>query len=162
SLNAQLPAGMHTVGLHRHGALEQWSHALVRRVIVRPSAGPTPLVAGEWLVGTDPGPGRGNPISWDASDTVHWDNALKGQLPARTHTVGLRVRDALGQWSHTLVRHVNVRPSAGPTPLVAGEWFVGTDPGQGQGNPISWDATDTVHWANSLNAQLPAGMHTVG
>jgi hypothetical protein len=115
------------------------------------------VTAGEWFVGTDPGQGQGNPISWDAADTVHWANSLNAQLPAGMHTVGLRVRDALGQWSHTQVRHVNVRPSAGPTPLVATEWFMDEDPGFGQGEPVAFPPTDTL-----LGLDIPVTIDDAG
>jgi len=145
----------------------------------------TRLVAGEYFVGKDPGEGSGHPIRAEDGafgGSVEGQSEVEidlGSLPAGFHRVGVRYRDDAGAWSPVRWTDLEVvdREVKGEKPvdfaekltqLVAGEYFVGKDPGEGSGHPIR--AEDGA-FGGSVEGQseveidlgsLPAGFHRVG
>ena len=102
------------------------------------------VIGGEWFTGADPGHGQATAISFTAGETISFADALTPTLPPGLHAINLRVKDADGQWSHTHARYVHVRRSQAGIELADGEWFTGTDPGFGQGQPFTFDPAATL------------------
>ncbi len=154
------------------------------------SAQVTPLTQAEYFVGADPGPGNGTPLSLPASvpglaRDLGEVTIPVGSLPVGTHAIGVRVRDEQGRWSNPLLRRFTVRdytlaggvnpndPNVGNSftkpfpPLAQAEYFVGTDPGAGNGTSFTLPAS-TPGLARDLAevtipvGALPVGTHTVG
>ncbi len=124
------------------------------------------ISAAEYYIGSDPGVGAGLPISIrDANDLgAALDPFVIGATHGPgTHEIGIRVRDTEGRWSNALIRRITIVPGdyplaggldrdgpadqgmSDPTATsgfgagVAAEWFIGTDPGAGNGTALTID-----------------------
>jgi len=140
----------------------------------------------EYFIGSDPGEGNGTPLALTGADGLARDLAEVtipvGHFPAGTHEVKVRVRDEAGRWSNPLVRRFTVSsftiaggqdPEGGDggvtfakpyEPLEGAEWYVGADPGEGNGTPLALSgsvgmARDLSDVAIPLN--LPPGSYDV-
>jgi uncharacterized delta-60 repeat protein len=146
-----------------------------------------PLDQAEYFVGTDPGEGNGTPLSLIGSDGLARDisevTIPVESLPAGTHNVSIRVRDEAGRWSNPLIRRFTVSSftmAGGVDPsnpdaanlfpksvqlLNQAEYFVGTDPGEGNGTPLSFTGSDGVARDISdvaIPLDMPPGSYDVG
>jgi len=99
-----LSEGSHTVSLRMKNEQGVWSHHETRLFYVYPvpvsSAEPL-IVAAEWFIDIDPGIGNANPIA--ISPTLNADVALNLSIlgvPVGEHLLFLRVKDAMGKWTH--------------------------------------------------------------
>jgi hypothetical protein len=120
----------------------------------------------EYYINSDPGVGNGTPVSFTAGSSVThtFTASLPAGLPEGFHWLGVRARDANGQWSTTTVRPFTREEikTPLPLPLLAGiEYFLDDDPGYGLGTPIAVPSgsTATVTFAVALPANLPDGFH---
>lgn len=147
------------------------------------------IIHAEYFIGNYPGSGLG--ISIPLSDTQSLGSGLSqataalNGLPPGTYTVGVRVKDDLNRWSNPSLRRFTVQSStviAATTSLVessadAGssssdtiisqaEYFVGNDPGEGNGTAIALaDAQSLGSGLSQAHAALnglPPGTYTVG
>src|SRR5690606_8827531 len=118
------------------------------------------LVSGEYFFDSDPGPGNGQAFSFDTGDSVNVSlNVLTTGLGEGLHNLFIRVKSDLGIWSHYEGRvfYIVESPYLTPTPnpeqaaLVAGEWFVDSDPGMGNGTSFTLTQGDSVSMALSLD-----------
>ncbi len=92
------------------------------------------LAYAEYFTNTDPGQGNGTPIQFTPTGTMTITNL---NLPTG-QVVYVRVKDSLNRWS---VPRGYTRPSVSPTKgasLAGGEYFINTDPGPGNGNPLTF------------------------
>lgn len=134
------------------------------------AAGPD-IVAAEYYIDTDPGPGNGtsisaNPPGSDARMTVDVPAVRIAGLPLGTHFLTVRFRNAAGDWS---LAYTRVFERVGPAPvengqLAAAEYYFDTDPGPGNGTPIpglllAGDAQRTVEIPAAATASLSSGIH---
>lgn len=151
------------------------------------SPGYQPLAQAEYFVGADPGQGNGTPLALAGSPGLARDLAditiPVGSLPPGTHNVGVRVRDEAGRWSNALIRRFTVSsftlaggvspedPNLATSfakpfqPLTQAEYFVGSDPGQGNGTPLALAGSDGLarDLANvAIPLDLPPGTYHVG
>ena len=112
------------------------------------------ITSAEYYIGTDPGVGSAIPIeaSVGAAALTEALTLATDSLGEGTHDIGLRVQDSSGNWSNTVLRRITVLSSElvdattataesaqqNPEALnqtVAAEYYIGTDPGQGQRLP---------------------------
>jgi len=127
----------------------------------------------EYYIDTDPGPGNGTAITLPEPKTTAVDFSF--DIPADTfasledgfHKLIIRFKDDEGDWSVAFNKRIlkdedTVRK---PTPdIVAAEYYFDTDPGQGNGIPITVDPTaSTVDLAFDIPAEtldaLDLGFH---
>src|ERR1035441_7033592 len=124
------------------------------------------ITQAEYFIDNYPGLGNAIPLSsangnfTDAFNTVI-ANGLN--IAAGNHTINIRVKDALGNWSPLFTSAINVQ-SLSTIQLTQAEYFIDTDPGQGHGivmlsiNGSFNDAFNTV-FANGIT--IPGGAHTI-
>jgi hypothetical protein len=162
---ASLASGFHNVFIRVKDGANTWSHYEGRTFYIIPTVifNPQPqLTAGEWFLDTDPGVGNGTAITFAQGNTVNSTIALNdAALVAGFHNLFIRVKDASNVWSHYEGRTFYVIPTTTNTiqpNLVAGEWFIDTDPGLGNGTAINFTASDAV---NPIIA-IPSGNLSVG
>ena len=138
------------------------------------------VTAAEYFIGTDPGAGSATPIPLVTSNSivgVSDEVSLNvSGLDAGTYTVGVRFKDATGQWGNPVYQRFTVYPSdyqgALPGPegpaatLSAAEYFIGVDPGAGNGTPLTLAEAGRI---TSQTTELPinisslaAGTYSVG
>lgn len=166
---ASLTTGFHNLFIRAKNAQGIWSHHQGRLFYVIPSltipSEPT-LLSGEWFVDTDPGFGSGNAIAFAQNDTVNQviDVSL-ANLTSGFHYLFIRAKNADGIWSHHEGRLFYVIPSLviPSEPQIAyAEWFVDTDPGFGNGEPLTYPATDTLDTFVDLSSpNFTLGIHTL-
>jgi len=130
------------------------------------------VAAAEYFIGTDPGAGAGTPIPLATSNSIvgvtEEVNINVSGLEAGTYTVGVRFKDATGQWGNSVYQRFTVYPSdyqgAIPGPqgpaatLSAAEYFIGTDPGVGNGTPLTLAEAGRI---TSQTTELPISISSL-
>lgn len=133
---------------------------------------PSTIVAAEYFIDTDPGFGNGIAVTTgsgiDLAGILASVNTTS--LSNGIHRLGLRSRNSDGSWSHTLIEEflVNFDPVYPPPPaaapgIVSAEYFFDTDPGFGNGTPLTTGTGQNLAGIlASLNtAGLGNGTHTL-
>ena len=132
------------------------------------------VVAAEYYINVDPGPGNGVPITgFTPGETV----SLALDLPVATlaalahgmHLVTVRFQDEEGDWSVAFTRNFLREDLTSPpasTPLAAAEYYIDTDPGPGNGIPITlppskWDHKFVIDVPPATIAALSPGFHWI-
>ncbi len=122
----------------------------------------------EYFVDADPGVGLGTPLSITPADSIDRTfNLSGGAVSEGIHVLGMRAK-ARGRWGVATSRWymvVRVPATQGPAPrIAAGEYFIDTDPGPGNGIRIA-----AVPNADSVDVNLSVpvavlsdGIHTLG
>lgn len=126
------------------------------------------LVGGEYFLNVDPGHGEAIPLSGVSDDsftgTITLNPATLGNLTPGRHLLGVRFQDEEGEWG-TTAYHFFTTPLAG-TKLVAGEYFLNDDPGEGRGTSIAitgdGEPTSPIVLSPADLAGLPDGGHFMG
>lgn len=117
--------GFHHLFVRVKNTQGKWSHhegRLFYRIPTLPVSPTAPsLIGGEWFIGTDPGLGKGTPISFTSADSIHQliDIGSAG-LSAGTYQLFIRVKDETGIWSHYEGREFVICSSVPPSPTVSG------------------------------------------
>lgn len=163
-----LHPGPHRVHLrfrdsHGHWGVARW---LPFRVV-----GERPLVAAEYFIGTDPGPGNGVPLpnpggvsSFDLDVSIPTHGLAPG-----IHTLFVRFQDSTGTWGTPRRQSFEV---GAPRHIAGAECFVGAAPFPGLGHALppadgsfaaTTESVDVLMSPQSLcgAAPLGIGMHTV-
>ncbi|WP_205502950.1 T9SS type A sorting domain-containing protein [Rufibacter psychrotolerans] len=104
-----------------------------------PSLGQT-VVKGEYFFNTDPGQGRGKPLTLSPSGLVDITAEVGTEgLASGFHTLFVRFQDQQGRWGLSEGRTLLVETgqTGTGTTLTRGEYFFDTDPGKGKGKALS-------------------------
>lgn len=120
------------------------------------------LTKAEYFFNTDPGQGNGINIPVTPGTGLNFTaNISVGALPPGFHLLALRVKEAGGIWSLFETRGFYIgTASTNTTNLTKAEYFIDTDPGQGNGTPITIPAGATSNFVfNVPTASLAAGFH---
>ncbi len=128
------------------------------------------ITAVEYFFDTDPGAGNGTAVTISAGPQVTTTfTPNTAGLSFGFHTLNVRARDADGKWGHTSIyrfHHNGLSTQPVSTPqILAGEFFLNTDPGHGAASPIT--VTPAVTLTGTLNLDLSGlsptpGLYTVG
>lgn len=116
----------------------------------------------EYFFNTDPGPGNGILIDVPDDDTLSFSfNVPLGSLPEGFHLLAVRVRYNTSQWSPYEYRSFYIAPAPITLGGIAGaEYFIDTDPGTGNGIPLSVGSPGTsVSFAPVIPAGMSGGFH---
>jgi hypothetical protein len=131
------------------------------------------IVEIEYYIDSDPGFGNGRKIALPASPDI---NKLPVQidisgLPATIHTLVIRTKNRDNKWSMThfsLFSNETITPyptaPAAPAAITNMEYFFDTDPGFGNGQPISFTGTPDINGLSvdlDLPPTLSIGNHTL-
>lgn len=124
------------------------------------------ITAAEYFFDTDPGTGNGIPLTVSTpGSTVNFTASIStASLSQGFHTLAIRTRSDDGVWGiyESRVLYITNFTSDEP-PITAAEYFLDTDPGAGNGIPVSVGTTgNTVSFTALIpTASLPAGFHTI-
>ena len=170
--------GIHYFYLRTQDANGKWSLTHVSLfdnmvVPMYPAAAATPnLVAAEYFIDNDPGPGNGTPVALPAATSaegLHVMVNLTGLAPA-VHRLYIRTKDANGNWSltnfaqfdNTAIIPYPTAPAPAP-PIGTVEYYIDNDPGFGNALPITVGAAaDINNFSFSIPlAGVPTGPHTI-
>ena len=178
---ASLTNGVHRLYIRTKSAEGRWSLVNIKDFIVdfdfaypAPPAAVQNIVAAEYFINTDPGPGNGTAIpitaATDISNIAVAVNT-SSLSPATTNHLFIRTKNAAGHWSianeKTFVVAITNDPAYPAAPaavqhIIAAEYFIDTDPGPGNGTGISITAaTDINNLATVINTSTlqPATTH---
>ena len=138
------------------------------------TASATTITAAEYFFNSDPGHGNGTAVNVPApGNSVNFQVSVPpstlAALPDGTHRLNVRVRNNSGRWSQAPTRLLYKSAASASTTapdIVAAEYFLNEDPGQGNGISIpvtsSSPAIDiTVTIPAATIAALPDGTHTL-
>jgi gliding motility-associated-like protein len=131
-----LPAGFHFLGVRVKASGGRWGIFEGRGFYISASVADAPAIAGaEYFFDTDPGPGHGTSLTIPAGDVSNFNIGLPvNTLAPGFHFLTIRIKDSTGKWGQFETRGFYVYPSAlGAGDIVAAEYFIDTDPGQGLG-----------------------------
>lgn len=165
--NPQISAGSLSNGLHvlyirTKNTDGVWSLSEPRMVNVIANSNPNnPISAAEYFFDTDPGVGLGNAISVGvAADSVEFIPSIPtGSLSNGLHVLYIRTKNTSGVWSLSEPRMVNVIQNVINSNIVAGEYFIDTDPGVGLAIPFNTGApADSIE----IQANYPLGSLSLG
>jgi hypothetical protein len=123
------------------------------------------ITQAEYYFDTDPGEGNGTAITI-TPDTDIVDQIISintSTLSNGVHNLNLRTKDENGQWSHTQQRQILLNPLLSSSEIVAAEYFINTDPGEGNGTAISITPNSEIpDQIVTINiSALPKGVHNL-
>ncbi len=126
------------------------------------------VASAEYFVDVDPGEGAGTPLSSldgsfdSSSEEIEFEVETAG-LTSGSHVVYVRLQDQNGLWGRPRSAAINVVVDNDEIPpaVVAAEYFVDVDPGEGQGTAISGGFdTETAELSFEIaTVDLAAGSH---
>jgi len=126
------------------------------------------LVTAEYFIDADPGEGNGIPISGtygDTTVTVSLTGISTTGISYGTHIIFTRFQDSEGNWGQTGAALLNISdPDLNPKTLTTAEYYIDTDPGEGNGIPISGtygDTTVTVSITGISTTGISYGTHII-
>lgn len=161
--------GVHTLYIRTRASTKLWSVSEGLLVHVTPSTYASPIiqqiVKAEFWVGADPGVGNGTnaPITTNAGLASFLQNYLSTQTPG-FYLLGVRFKTSAGLWSDASYRSFYVRSSgdnAMAQQIVKAEYYIGNDPGAGNGNNISLTSGDPVAFTRSFISNQPPGVYAL-
>jgi len=130
------------------------------------------LTNAEYFIDTDPGLGNGTAITITYGDavTILQDLDLTG-ITVGFHVIGLRFMDENGNWGFNKCQSffaiqnnswAGLQEGSG-TSINKAEYFLDTDPGLGNGNPLTIIGGSTVTIATDIDLSgIAAGFHVIG
>jgi hypothetical protein len=150
---AGLTAGIHTLFVRVKSG--RWGQVHARHVGISSGAG---ITRAEYFYDNDPGYGLGIPIPVTTGNIVDLDfTANTAGLSPGVHQLFVRMKS--GNWSQCHAGMIGVSPDGG---ITRAEYFFNTDPGFGQGTPISITPGKFVDLNFTANTTgLPPGIHTL-
>ncbi|MFZ4679580.1 MAG: T9SS type A sorting domain-containing protein [Flavobacterium sp.] len=137
-----LSSGMHNLFVRVKDDNNTWSLVENKLFYIMPSlSNQGNLIACEWFIDTDPGLGNGTITNFSTPvATISMPLSISAtNLSSGLHRLYVRVKDDSNIWSIVECKLFYIMPAATSQPnLIAGEWFVDTDPGVGNGTVISF------------------------
>ena len=124
------------------------------------------IIAAEYFIDTDPGIGNGIAFNVGANGSnVNFEAAVPTtSFLAGFHFVGVRARDVNGTWGLLETRGFYISTAtANAGSITAAEYFIDTDPGNGNGTALNVGASgNTVNFVATVSAAtLSAGFHFI-
>jgi hypothetical protein len=122
------------------------------------------ITAAEFFIDSDPGVGNGTPISVTAGANVNFVATVPTtSLSNGFHFVGIRTMDNSGRWGLYENRGFFISSSTTNVGnITAAEFFIDTDPGEGNGTSISVSTGSTINFVATVpTTSLAAGFHFV-
>ncbi|MFC1620629.1 Ig-like domain-containing protein, partial [Candidatus Neomarinimicrobiota bacterium] len=162
-----LASGFHTLFVRIQDANGLWSLAHAKPFYLEAGklAVENDITAAEYFLDSDPGFGNGASVGIIPDSTL--DQLFMVDLDTLStglHTLFVRVRDANGLWSlaHAKPFYLDAGKLAVENNIVAAEYFVDTDPGYGQGEPIAISSDSSINQVFMIDLDMLAtGFHTL-
>ncbi len=167
SLDINLPSnlsnGVHTIYFRVKDDSSIWSLPYSHIILVEGSVASTQLTNMEFFIDNDPGFGNGNPISFSNSNSIDIQRDLNLiNITSGFHIIFFRVKDGNGIWSHTKSQPISVDGNGTVSLLTNMEYFIDTDPGQGNATPISFSDSAFIDINANLNlSNVSTGFHII-
>ncbi|NUO00008.1 MAG: hypothetical protein HUU01_05265, partial [Saprospiraceae bacterium] len=169
-----LSEGIHVLGVRVKDAAGYWSHTFIARFFVKDLSAVSGnfnsnIIAAEYYVDIDAGVGQNTQVTLTGANPILFvSEALLNNLPEGNHTLGVRVKDAAGNWSHTkatqfFVKDLSTLYGTLNQDIVAVEYYIDTDAGVGQNTQSAVTASNPALFVEEeLLTNLSEGIHTLG
>ncbi len=133
-----LTPGYHKLYLRTKNSDGHWSHTSMRLVEVPFTSSLYTVNTGEYFFDVDPGFGNGLPVAITPQQAAILQNftAATSSLTPGYHKLYIRVKDGLGNWSHTLLRNIDIMNTLSLGAVERIEYFLNNDPGAGNANAV--------------------------
>jgi gliding motility-associated-like protein len=158
-----LPSGFHFLAIRTQDVSGKWGLFEGRGFYITGGTTDVPnLVAAEYFFDTDPGQGNGTSIPVSAGANVNFTVSLPtGSLAPGFHFLAIRTKGADGKWGLFEGRGFYITSATTDVPnIVEAEFFFDSDPGAGNGQPITpITSGSTVNFNVSLPSSLSPGFH---
>jgi len=159
-----LSEGMHTLFVRTRDDSARWSHFEGRTFYVTdmtPAANKQ-VVAAEYFFDNDPGAENSTPLTINnPSSTVSQTISIPvSGLSEGMHMACFRTKDNQGKWSPFEQRtfYITDNTLASAKQVVEAEYFIDTDPGAGNGNPLTFShPSDSSRLNFTVNPVFPLG-----
>ncbi|TXG38969.1 hypothetical protein [Seonamhaeicola maritimus] len=129
-----------------------------------PTVGASNITAAEYFFNTDPGFGMGDPITLGSFPlTFSIETSLEG-LPVGFNSIYVRVKDNLGLWSiyeKRIFYITDFMPMVGASNIDAAEYFFNSDPGLGNGKPITLGSFPLMFDIDTTSNNLSVGFNSL-
>jgi PKD repeat protein len=160
-----LDPGIHHLFARVKSSTGLWTVSTQRSFYVVPQLTTDTIAQLEYFVDIDPGFGNGTPIAVSASDSVKLMNQIlmPTGLTAGIHHLFVRAKSVSGLWSVASQKSFYAKPGEEVFEITALEYFYDSDPGAGNGFPLTIAAGDSVllnQFDFPQNA-LPIGSHVL-
>lgn len=156
-----LTPGFHTLAIRTRNVDGTWGLFEVRPFYISTSsANATPIVAAEFFIDADPGPGNGTPVAIGPNgNTVNFTASIPtASLSTGFHTLAIRTRNSNGEWGLFETRPFYISTQAANMGIVsAAEYFIDTDPGVGNGTALTVTSPGNII-NQSFIVNVPVGM----
>jgi hypothetical protein len=160
--------GFHFLAIRAKGVDGKWSVFESRGFYITSTASNvTGIAAAEYFFDTDPGTGNATVLTIPNGAISNFTASLPATgLSSGFHFLVVRTKNAEGKWSVFESRgfYVQDEPTA-PINIIALEYFVDADPGQGNGTQISFTTPSSnvdEAFEFKMPANLSASTHTLG
>ncbi len=161
-----LSSGVHYLTIRVKNSNQFWSHYQTQLFFVSGSSSSSGIISQiEYFFDSDPGVGNGNSLSFTGADTVTqlFTIPVTGLNPG-FHQLNVRAKNDDNIWGHTFTQSFIVSAQITGGKIAGAEYFIDTDPGNGNGTPIIVNpAVDT--YTNNLTLPIPnnleEGNHTM-
>jgi PKD repeat protein len=159
----KLAAGMHILALRFRDYKGHWGLQESRTFLINNTTNTISQISGaEYFFNSDPGMGKGTPLSITNGDSTLLNTALlTNGLPSGFHKLTIRFKDTNGHWGFNESRSFlvnNVRNVVAQ--ISSAEYFIDKDPGIGMGTAINTGVADSVLLTNSIaSTNLKTGFH---
>lgn len=149
-----LPKGIHNLIVRAKDENGSWSLTHKQSILKSPLPASSPIDRLEYYFDEDPGFGNGAtisiPLEVDIQEQVASISAVG--LEKGIHNLNIRAKNENNVWSHIQTTPVLVTDPISIVDIVALEYYIGEDPGAGNGNPISFSTANEV---NNISAVIP-------
>jgi len=119
----------------------------------------TNIVAAEYFIDVDPGPGKGIATSVGTTGSVvNFTALIPTNLSPGFHLLAIRAMDASGKWGFLETRNFYLTPTPDPNlpQITAAEYFYDNDPGVGNATTLTVSAGDII--TPTFMIPVPAAM----
>jgi gliding motility-associated-like protein len=159
-----LLAGFHTLNVRPIDSDGAWGLTETRPFFVATTGlvSQASITAIEYYFDTDPGLGNATDLSFASATSLDIISSIPtGALSVGFHTLNIRAQDSDGAWSLAESRPVYVNESYQISLI---EYYVGTDPGLGQGTQVAVSPPSTNVDVNIgiATSSLPSGIYELG
>lgn len=157
---ADLGGGIHLLCVRVADENGIWS--LPEYYLYSQNAGAGAIKAAEYFFDSDPGRGNGIPLPITPGDSINATLLIDipTDLSGGNHLLCVRVADENGIWS--LPEYYLYNTNAGFEPIVAAEYFFDTDPGFGNGIPLTVEPGGSISVIEQITVpELSQGWHTL-
>lgn len=137
--------------------------SIIALLVLFQSAGKCQVTAVEYFIDDDPGFGLANDVAVsDAGEIdINFDVDLTG-VDEGTHILHVRVKDATEKWSLSARKQFFALPLPVDEEVTAAEYFIGEDPGAGNGTSLTVSQETTVNQVFAVStADLDPGMNVL-